>query len=48
LGNVTLTDVTGIAAPWFAFGFTVIALAAFWVTAEIEKKVRKNIKEYKF
>ncbi len=48
MGNVTLTDVTGIAAPWFAFGFTVIALAAFWVTAEIEKKVRKNIKEYKF
>jgi len=43
-----LTDVTGIAAPWFAVGFTVIALAAFWVTATIEKKVRKNMTEYKF
>jgi len=48
MGNVTLTDVTGIAAPWFAFAFTFIALAAFWVTMIIEKRVRKNIKEYKF
>lgn len=48
IGNVTLTDVTGIPAPWFAAGFTFIALAAFWVTALIEKRVRKNITEYKF
>ncbi len=48
MGNVTLTDVTGIPAAWFAIAFTVIALAAFWFTANIEKKVRKNIKEYKF
>jgi len=48
MGNVTLTDVTGIPAPWFAAGFTVIALAAFWITMIIEKKVRKNITEYKF
>jgi uncharacterized membrane protein YedE/YeeE len=48
LGNVTLTDVTGIPAAWFAIAFTVIALAAFWFTATIEKKVRKNITEYKF
>ncbi len=48
MGNVTLTDVTGIAAPWFAAGFTVIALAAFWITMVIEKRVRKNITEYKF
>jgi len=48
LGNVTLTDVTGIPAGWFAFAFTVIALASFWVTMIIEKRVRKNIKEYKF
>ncbi len=48
LGNVTLTDVTGIPASWFAAAFTVIALAAFWGTMFIEKKVRKNIKEYKF
>jgi hypothetical protein len=48
LGNVTLTDVTGIPPGWFAFAFTIIALASFWVTMLIEKKVRKNIKEYKF
>jgi hypothetical protein len=48
LGNVTLTDVTGIPAHWFAFAFTVIALAAFWGTIIIEKRVRKNITEYKF
>lgn len=48
LGNVTLSDVTGIPAPWFAFAFTIIALAAFWITMIIEKRVRKNIKEYKF
>jgi uncharacterized membrane protein YedE/YeeE len=48
IGNVTLTDVTGIPAGWFAFAFTVIALASFWITMIIEKKVRKNIKEYKF
>ncbi len=48
MGNVTLTDVTGIPAPWWAFGFTVIALAAFWVTMIIEKRVRKNITDYKF
>ncbi|HSO88466.1 MAG TPA: YeeE/YedE thiosulfate transporter family protein [Draconibacterium sp.] len=48
LGNVTLTDVTGIQAKWFALAFTVIALAAFWGTIIIEKRVRKNITEYKF
>jgi len=48
LGNVTLTDVTGIDASWFAFAFTVVALAAFWGTMFIEKRVRKNITEYKF
>jgi len=48
LGHVTLTDVTGISAGWWAFGFTVIALAAFWVTAIIEKRVRKKQTEYKF
>jgi len=48
IGSVTLTDVTGIPAAWFAFAFTVIALASFWITMLIEKRVRKNIKEYKF
>lgn len=48
LGNVTLTQVTGIPAYWFAIAFTVVALTAFWVTMFIEKRVRKNITEYKF
>jgi uncharacterized membrane protein YedE/YeeE len=48
LGNVTLTDVTGIPAHWFALVFTVIALGAFWAVAIIEKRVRKTITEYKF
>ncbi len=48
LGNVTLTDVTGIPAAWFAFAFTVIALASFWFTMIIEKHIRKKITEYKF
>ena len=48
LGNITLTEVTGIPATWFAIAFTVIALSAFWGTMFIEKKVRKRITEYKF
>ena len=48
MGNVTMMDVTGISAQWFAFGFVVIALTAFWVTMLIEKRVRKSITEYKF
>lgn len=48
LGNVTLTDLTGIPAKWIAVAFTIIALVAFWGTAFIEKRVRKNMKQYKF
>ena len=48
LGNITLTEITGIPAHWFAMTFTVVALAAFWGTMFIEKRVRKNITEYKF
>lgn len=48
MGNVTLMDVTGISAQWFAFSFVVIALTAFWVTMLIEKRVRKTNTEYKF
>jgi uncharacterized membrane protein YedE/YeeE len=48
LGNVTLTEFTGIPAKWFAIAFTVIALAAFWITMLIEKRVRKNMTQYKF
>ncbi|WP_163709016.1 YeeE/YedE thiosulfate transporter family protein [Mangrovibacterium lignilyticum] len=48
LGNVTITDATGIPASWVAMGFTVVALAAFWGTMFVEKRVRKNMTEYKF
>jgi uncharacterized protein len=48
MGNVTLSQVTGISAGWFAFGFAMIALTAFWVTAIIERRVRKKQTEYKF
>lgn len=48
MGNVTLTDVTGIPAKWFAIAFTVLALSAFWITMLIEKRVRKNMTQYKF
>jgi hypothetical protein len=48
LGNVTLSDVTGIDASWFALAFTVVALAAFWLTMLVEKRVRKNMTQYKF
>ncbi|MCE4563628.1 YeeE/YedE family protein [Maribellus sp. CM-23] len=48
LGNITLTELTGIPASYFALAFTVVALAAFWGTMLIEKRVRKNMKQYKF
>jgi hypothetical protein len=48
MGSVTITDVTGISAQWFTVILTVVALAAFWFTATIEKKVRKKQTEYKF
>jgi uncharacterized membrane protein YedE/YeeE len=48
MGNITLTELTGIPAPYFALAFTVVALAAFWGTMFIEKRVRKNMKQYKF
>ncbi len=48
LGNVTLTQVTGIPAHWFALAFTVVALVAFWAVRFVEKRIRKNITEYKF
>ncbi len=48
LGHITLTELTGIPAHWFAMAFTFVALAAFWGTMLIEKRVRKNITDYKF
>ncbi|KJF44547.1 sulfurtransferase [Draconibacterium sediminis] len=48
MGNVTLMEITGLPAPYFAVAFTVVALAAFWGTMFVEKRVRKNMKQYKF
>ena len=48
LGNVTLTDVTGIPAQWFALVFTIVALVAFWAVRFVERRIRKKITEYKF
>lgn len=48
LGNVTLTEFTGIPAHWFALAFTVVALGAFWAVRFIERRIRRNITEYKF
>jgi len=48
LGHITLTQITGIPAHWFAFAFTVMALVAFWGVLVIEKRIRKNMTDYKF
>ncbi|HKK40868.1 MAG TPA: YeeE/YedE thiosulfate transporter family protein [Bacteroidales bacterium] len=48
LGNITLTQFTGIPAHWFALAFTVVALVAFWAVRFVERRIRKNITEYKF
>ncbi len=48
LGNVTLTDVTGIPAHWFALVFTIVALVAFWAVRFVERRIRKSMTEYKF
>ena len=48
MGPATITDLLGISAQWIALAFVIIALAAFWITWIIEKRVRKNITPYKF
>ncbi len=48
MGPATITDILGISAQWIALAFVIIALAAFWITWIIEKRVRKNITPYKF
>lgn len=48
LGNVTIGDMLGISNQLIAFAFVVIAIIAFYVTWFIERKVRKNMTEYKF
>ena len=48
IGPATITDILGISAQWIALAFVIVALAAFWITWIIEKRVRKNITPYKF
>ena len=48
LGNIQISEVLGISNELFTFLFSVMAIVAFYATFLIEKKVRKNITEYKF
>lgn len=48
LGNITIGEVIGMSNQMVTLGVTVVALVAFWATWLIEKRVRKNIKLYKF
>ncbi|RLD35040.1 MAG: sulfurtransferase [Bacteroidetes bacterium] len=48
LGNITIGEMFGISNEWIAFLFVVVAIVAFYVTWLIEKRVRKNMTEYKF
>lgn len=48
LGSITIGEVFGISNQLFSFIFVIVAIVAFYVTWLIEKKVRKNITEFKF
>ncbi len=48
LGNITIGEMFGLSNEVIAFAFVVIAIVAFYVTWLIEKRVRKNMTEYKF
>jgi hypothetical protein len=48
LGSLTIGEFFGISNQLFAFIFVVIAMVAFYVTWIIEKRVRKNVTEFKF
>ena len=48
LGNITIGEMFGISNQLVAFIFVVVAIVAFYVTWLIEKRVRKNMTEYKF
>lgn len=48
LGNITIGEVFGISNELFSAIFVVIAIAAFYLTSLIEKKVRKEGTPYKF
>ena len=48
LGNITIGEVLGLSNQLVTFGVVLVAIAAFWGTWLIEKRVRKNIKPFKF
>ncbi len=48
MGSITMSEFFGVSNEVVAFVFVIIALAAFWGTWLIEKRVRKTITEYKF
>lgn len=48
MGSITIGEMFGISNQLFAFIFVLIAIVAFYVTWLIEKRVRKNITEFKF
>lgn len=48
LGNITIGEMLGVSNEIVAFVFVLIAIVAFYVTWLIEKRVRKNMTEYKF
>jgi uncharacterized membrane protein YedE/YeeE len=48
MGNITIGEYFGIPNEYVAAIFAVIAVIAFYVTWLIERKVRKNVTQYKF
>ncbi len=48
MGRITISEFIGVSNEVITFGFVILALAAFWGTWLIEKRVRKTITEYKF
>ncbi len=47
-GNITIGEVFGVSNQVVAFVFVLVAIAAFYITWIIEKRVRKNMTEYIF
>jgi hypothetical protein len=43
MGHITITEYFGISPAWFAFIFAVVAVAVFFVTTLIRRKV-KNVR----
>ncbi len=48
LGGITIGEMFSVTNEVVAFIFVIMAIVAFYVTWLIEKKVRKNMTEYKF